>query len=192
MPRIAARLERHNESVSQSSMSSRSNRGPGGIFGAFVAILGLIAVIGAMTWFLHRDNEDPARTVDYRPALVAARAQAPFPVLAPKPVPAGLRATSVMYDGLGAQKSWRLGFVTEDGEFIGLYEGNGPAEEFIDASTPATTPGPPATIGGEEWLTLRDDGRGETALVRTINRVTTVVTGTVDQPALVAFAAALH
>lgn len=161
------------------------------MLGAFVAIFGVIAALGGMTWFLHRDVEDPARTIDFRPALAAARAQAPFPVLAPKPVPQGLRATSVTYEGLGASKSWQLGFVTDDGDFIGLYEGNGPADELIDASTPATTPGPPMTIRGEEWLTLHDDARGETALVRTAGGVTTVVTGTVSQPTLVTFAGAL-
>ncbi len=169
-----------------------SQRSVGGIFGALIAVLALIAGVWGLTWFQHRPLEDPARTVDYGPALTAARAQAPFAVLAPDPVPAGLRATSVSWDSTGANKTWQLGFVTPEGEFIGLYEGNGPAADFIDASTPARTPGPAVTIAGAQWITLTNRDRGETALVHTVSGVTTVVTGTVGEPVLVSFARALR
>lgn len=167
-------------------------RSIGGLFGALIAVLGLIAGVWALTLLQHRDVPDAARTIDYRPALTAARAQSPFRVLAPDPVPRGLRATSVSWDGIGARKSWQLGFVTGGGDFVGLYEGNGPAEDFIKASTPAGTPGPAVPIGGVAWTTLTDTGRGEMALVRTASGVTTVVTGTVDEAALVSFARALR
>lgn len=170
----------------------RTERSAGGIIGAFLAVFGVIAFVWGLTWFQQGRVEDPARTIDYRPALSAARAQAPFPVLTPEPVPAGLRATSVTWDAVGPQKSWQLGFVTPDAQFIGLYEGNGPAAELIDAWTPARTPGPPVSIGGVQWLTLTNSDRGETALVRTASRVTTVVTGTVDKSALVGFVRSLH
>lgn len=160
--------------------------------GALVAVFGLIVAMWAMTAFLHRDVQNPARTIDYAPALRAARAQSPFPVLAPTPVPAGLRATSVEWDGVGRLRAWRLGFVSGDGSFIGLYEGNGPADAFIESSTPAHTPGSPVTIAGRQWLTLTDAGRGETALVHTAQGVTTVVTGTAGEPALESFARALR
>ncbi len=169
-----------------------SQRSLGGLVGALIAVFGLIACVWGLTWFQHRDLEDPARTVDYAPALAAARAQAPFAILAPRPVPAGLRATSVSWDSTGARKSWQLGFVTDGGEFVGLYEGNGPAADVIEASTPARDPGPPVTIAGAQWLTLTNDARGETALVRTTSGVTTVVTGTAGEAVLSSFAGALH
>lgn len=185
----------HNGGVSQTSVTGQrrgDQRSIGGIVGALIAVIGLIAAVWALSWFQHRAVPNPARTVDYRPALAVARAQSPFRVLAPEPAPRGMRATSVSWDGGGAQKSWQLGFVTDGGDFVGLYEGNGPAADFIDASTPAGTPGPPVSIGGVAWITLTDAGRGETALVRTNSGVTTVVTGTATQAALVSFARALR
>lgn len=167
-------------------------RGMGGIVGAFIAVLGLIVVVWGLTWLQHRPREDPARTVHYGAVLATARSQAPFRVLAPNPVPTGLRATSVRWDGAGHEKSWELGFVTSGHEFIGVYQGNGPAADVIAASTPATDSGPPVVIGDEVWKTLTASDRGETALVKTVSGVTTIVTGTADQSALAAFAHALR
>lgn len=164
----------------------------GGMVGAFLSIFAVIAFVWGLTLFQHRGVENPARTIDYGAALTAARAQAPFAVLAPDPAPAGLRATSVTYDGVGPRKSWQLGFVDEGGQFVGLYQGNGPAADVIQTATPATSPGAPVTIDGDQWLTLNDTERGEAALVRTSAGVTTVVTGTAGEAALTAFATVLQ
>jgi hypothetical protein len=160
--------------------------------GALTAVLGLIAVLGALSWLQRGHVDNPARTVDYAGALAAAREQAPFPVVAPSPVPAGLRATSVSWDPIGARKVWHLGFLTAGGDYIGLYEGTGPVDAFVEAASPATRPGQPVTVAGEVWGSLSGPDGDETALVRTFHGVTTVVTGTADETELVAFAAALH
>jgi hypothetical protein len=163
-----------------------------GIVGALIAVLGLIAFVWGLTWFQHSGTPNPTPTIKYGAALAGARSEAPFHVLAPAPLPAGLRATSVGWDGVGARVSWRLGFLTPQQDFIGLYEGNGSASQFIAASTPATHPAAPVAIDGTRWLVLTDPGRGETALVHTVGAVTVVVTGTADQRELVTFARSLH
>ena len=114
----------------------------GGMIGALIAVLGLVALIWVLSWLSHRDPGDPARTVQYAGVLAAARSDAPFHILAPEPVPAGLRATSVGWDPLGPEVSWRLGFLTPGRDFIGLYQGNAPASEFVPARHPPTTPAP--------------------------------------------------
>ncbi len=163
-----------------------------GMVGAMGAVLGLIACMWALSWFQHADPPNPVPTVRYGAALAAARSQAPFHVLAPDPVPAGLRATSVSYDGVGPINSWQLGFLTPDKQFIGLFQGNGLARIFIAANTPATDPGSPVTLDGTQWKTLTNTARGETALVRTAGGVTVVVTGTADEGQLAAFAESLR
>jgi hypothetical protein len=164
----------------------------GGLFGSLLAIFALIAGVWGLTFFERRDNPDPTPSVDFRPALATARAEAPFHVLAPSPLPAGLRATSVNWDGVGPRKTWQLGLLNQQEEFVGLYQGNGPAATFIAAHTPAADPGPPRVIAGEQWLTLTNSDRGETALVRTARGVTVVVTGTASPNQLVTFVRSLH
>lgn len=163
-----------------------------GMVGAMVAIMGLIAVMWALSQLTHHDPTDPARTVSYSAALAEARQQSPFPVVAPEPVPPGLRATSVSWDGVGARKSWHLGFLTSHQEYVGLYEGTGPAADFVSASTPATHRGADVDIDGSSWQTLTGSGGSETAFVRTTGGVTTVVTGTADVELLKGFVASLR
>jgi uncharacterized protein DUF4245 len=168
------------------------NRSPGGLVGALIVVIGLIVVVGGFTWLLRGPVDDPARTVDYSASLSLARQQAPFHVVFPTPVPQGLRATSVSWDGLGARVSWHVGFITQDQNYTGLFQGNGPVGDFVSESTPATTPGASVTVAGETWRTLTKSGQGETALVRTVDGVTTVVTGTVDEADLANFVARLR
>lgn len=167
-------------------------RSLGGMVGALISVMGLIAFVWALTWFQHRAPANPAATVSYAPALVTARSEAPFHVVAPQPVPAGLRATSVSWDGVGPIVLWQLGFVTPEQAFVGLYQGNGPAGKLIATNTPASQPGPPVTIRGVQWLTLTDPSRGETALVHTQKGVTVLVTGTAGEGRLVSFVRSLH
>lgn len=162
-----------------------------GLVGALVAVVAL----AGLTWIATRFSErpaDPAKTVAFRPVLAVARQQSPFHVLAPAPVPAGLRATSVDWDGVGHRRSWHVGFLTTNDQYLGLYQGNGPAAPFITASTPAGKRGPWVTVHGARWRELTNSGRGETALVRTSQGITTVVTGTVGLPMLETFVASLH
>jgi hypothetical protein len=171
---------------------SRDNRSVSAMVGAMIAVLGLVAVLGGLKWLQHGDVPNPARTVSYTASLAEARAQAPFTVLAPEPVPAGLRATSVSWDPVGPHKVWHLGFLTAGNDYLGLYQGTGAVDAFVEAATPATKPGPPVTVAGDAWGSLTSSDGHETALVHTSSGVTTVVTGTVDRAALIAFAASLR
>ncbi|MDX6310413.1 MAG: hypothetical protein QOI06_3459 [Nocardioidaceae bacterium] len=167
-------------------------RSLGGMVGALISVMGLIAFVWALSWFQHRTPANPAVTVRYGPVLATARSQAPFHVVAPEPVPPGLRATSVSWDGVGPTVLWQLGFVTSQQAFVGLYQGNGPAAQLIAANTPATQPSAPVTIGGIQWLTLTNPSRGETALVHTQRGMTVLVTGTAGEAQLVSFVRSLH
>ena len=192
---VAAPRTRENGGVTTPTLD-RPRRGytrsVGGLVGALIAVFGLILVMGAFAWFLRGPVDDPARTVDYSASLALAREQAPFHVVAPSPVPVGLRATSVSWDGAGRRVSWHVGFITTGKDYIGLYQGNGPVSTFLEDSTPATDSGPPVTVDGDTWQTFTKSDQGETALVRTVDGVTTVVTGTTSEDELAAFAARLR
>lgn len=154
-------------------------------------MLVLIAGIWGLSKFQRTEVTDPAETVDYTAELAEARDAAPFEVLAPVPTLAGWRATSADWEGVGPEVSWHLGLLTGAGEYVGLEQGNAPADDFIEASTPATSPDDPVTVGGQTWDALVSDDGQEHALVQRVAGVTTVVTGTASVEELVAFAESL-
>jgi hypothetical protein len=166
-------------------------RSVGGMIGALLASFGLIAFVWGLTRVQGHDQENPTPTVHYAAALAQARSDATFPVLAPTPEPADLRATSVSWNPLGAHKLWHLGFLTSATQYVGLYEGTGSRSAFLAAHTPATHHGVATQIAGRVWQTLTSSG-GETAFVSTSDGVTTVVTGTAPRAELASFVASLR
>jgi hypothetical protein len=166
----------------------------GGLVGAVLMSLLLIAAIWLLSRFQHHDPANPAPTVDYSSSLAQARAEAPFGVLAPHPVPAGWRATSASWDGAGPVVKWHLGFLTAkgaDAQYVGLDQSNAVPREFVAATTTADEPGPAVTIDGVRWKTLTSSDGDETALVLQRPHVTTVVSGTAAKSVLEGYAASL-
>lgn len=161
----------------------------GGLIGALLAAFAVIAFVWGLTRFQHRDVEDPVETIEYSEQLEAARAQAPFDVLAPDPVPDGWRVTSVDYTTEGPVSAWHLGLLTgpgDDSEYVGLEQSNAESVTFVEESTRADQPAEPVSIGGVEWQQYtRDD---ETAIVLAGKGVTTIVTGTAPLDDLTEFA----
>lgn len=176
-----------NIEVSQTRSGYRSS--VNGLVGAMVVTLLLMGGVGLLTLLQHRQIDNAAPTVQYAELLVQARAQAPFGVLAPQPVPAGWRATSAEWNAAGPEKSWHLGFLTNHAEYVGLDQGSTVSQQFVADKTRADQPGAPVQIAGKGWQTLTSGH--EMALVRVGGRVTTVVSGTAPQSTLVAFARSL-
>lgn len=176
-----------------SESPSRYQRSAPGLIGAILVCLALIAAMWVLVRFQSAGGEDvePAPTVDYGEALADAREQAPFEVLAPVPPPQGWRATSVDFEVAGPLRTWELGFLTPDEEYVGLTQSNETTDAVVAGATRADQPGRPITIAGDQWQTLTSD-EGETALVRVDEDVTVVVTGTAEQSSLVAFAESLQ
>jgi hypothetical protein len=166
----------------------------GGLIGAVLMSLLLIAAIWLLSRFQHHDLANPAPTVDYSASLAQARAEAPFGVLAPHPVPAGWRATSASWDGTGPVVTWHLGFLTAggaDAEYVGLDQSNDVPREFVAATTTADQPAPAVTIDGSAWKMLTSSDGDETALVLRGRGVTTIVSGTAGTSVLEGYAASL-
>ncbi len=173
------------------SRSSYQRSAPA-LIGALITVLALIAAVWALSRFQHRGVSDPAQPIDYSAELAAVRESAPFAVLAPSSTPAGWHATSVAWDGEPPDLAWHLGYLTDAGEYVGLEEGNGDSPAFVAASTQAAVAGRPVLINGHPWRTLSSTDGHEHALVRRIQGVTTVVTGTAPVADLETFAQSLE
>ncbi len=182
--------------VSEASDTGRPRRGydrsVNGLIGAIVAVLLLIFVMFLLTRLAQRDVADPAATIDYRPSLAEARADAPFDVLAPEPVPPGWRATSAEAGKHDADYVWHLGFVVDDEEYAAVDQSTAATQSFIAGVTPAAEPGQPVEINGVRWQTLHEADGDDNALLLRGDESTTVVSGTVPEDALVGFAESLQ
>lgn len=155
----------------------------------------VLAFVGAFSLLslLNRPSvEDPVKTVDYSAQLRAAQQTAPYDVLAPTPQPPGWRATSVYAEGDSQQLSWHIGFLTGDGQYVGLEQSNADPAEFLASKAGGSSPDGRVEIAGTTWQRLIDREDGDRSLVRVADDATTVVTGTVDYSVLADFAASLR
>ncbi len=188
--RFLAVAPRDNRPVSQTRSGYRQSFG--GLIGALVAVFVVIGFVWALGWFQHRPLPNPTPTVNYSAALSAARQEAPFHVLAPERLPAGWRATSVNYAGVGRDISWHLGFLTAGNQYVGLEQGNGPSAKFVALKTKATRTGPTVRLGDQSWTTMTSASGSERALVHRAGGETVVVTGTATLRQMEGFASSLR
>lgn len=164
-----------------------------------IAVIVIPLVI--ITYLFTRSPDTPAvQVVDYQPVLAQARKQAPFPVLAPAPVPPGWRATRASWlttgqPGIGGDPSsrnlWQLGFLTDDQVYVELDQGDLRGKDLIDDRTRQGLPDGQSTVGGQVWQrTISPDERTR-ALVLPSSAVTTLVVGDLRYADLEAYAASL-
>lgn len=168
------------------------DRSASGLVGAIVAVLLLILVMFLLTRLVQHDVADPAATIDYHASLAEARADAPFDVVAPKPVPPGWRATSADAGMRGADYVWHLGFVVDDEEYAAVDQSTSASGSFMAGVTPAAERGEPVEVNGVSWQTFHEADGDDNALVLRSAESTTVVSGTVTRDALVGFAESLQ
>jgi hypothetical protein len=154
-----------------------------------------------ITYFFTRSPDTPAvQVIDYQPALAQARQQAPFPVLAPVPVPKGWRATRATWlktgqPGIGGAPSprnlWQLGFLNAGQVYVELDQGDLRGKDLIDDRTRQGLPDGQSEVGGQVWQrTISPDERTR-ALVLPSSAVTTIVVADLPYADLEAYAATL-
>ncbi len=164
--------------MSQGRSSRRYQRSFRGLIGAMLAVLLTILVVWGLTWFQRRPTEPPGETVQYTKLLAHAREVAPFHVLAPEPEPSGWRATSASYTPTRQHDTWHLGFLTRQGQYVGLAQSTMSRQDLLQAKTRARQGDGAVTVAGHHWRRLTSADGKETALVRTHGDVTVLVTGT--------------
>ncbi len=137
------------------------------------------------------DDPDPVPVIDYTVVAEAARSSAPFEVLAPEHLPTGWRATSARYTP-GPPANWHLGLLTTDDKYVGLEQIANDTDDAVAAFSPDTVAVGSSTINGERWQLRLEPSGDETTLVRSAGTLSTIVTGTATQDALVGFVESLQ
>jgi hypothetical protein len=172
-----------------SEQPGRYQRSAGGMVGAMLVLLALIA---AFVLFRDLNRTDPVRPVpdvNYAQTLSYARDQARFAVLAPDPLPAGWRATTVEF--VPDPTRWHLGMLTDDERYVGIEQAMSSPTDMVETYVgEAATRSGTVTIDGTRWRVWSDSG-GDTALVRQGGEVTTLVVGRVSREELTDFVAHL-
>lgn len=161
----------------------------------------LVPLLVITVIFTRNIGDHPVVPVDYGPVLAQARAQAPFPVLAPVNLPSDWRPTTVSWTKLGApdpagnpavRNTWKLGFLAPDSIYIAIAQGDLQTRDFIDATTRSGVPDGTSTVAGTRWeRRVSQDGRTRSLLLST-PKVTSIVVGDTGYEALDAFAGTLR
>ena len=159
---------------------------------SMAVVLGLIAAIWVLSLVSRHHVTDPVHRIDYSNELAAARATAPYHVLAPRSLPSGWEATSVNAEGDSTQFSWHLGLLIDRADYVGLEQSNSNAAQYISDTIGQDTPDGRRDIGGVSWRRLVDPDSGDHSLVRVTPMDTTIVTGTLSYDGLANFIATLH
>lgn len=157
--------------------------------------------------FLFTNNlrDHPVESVDYAPVLQTARAEAPWPVLAPTGLPteggAAWTPTRVSWQKLGQpglndapspRNEWKIGYLGPDEIYYSVNQGDGPPTDFIG---PATSGGAKltgdVTAAGRQWERFEQADGPTRSLVNRSEQVTTVVSADADFDKLAQFAETL-
>lgn len=158
---------------------------------SLVVILVPLLIITVL--FTRNLRDHPVTVVDWQPVLTTARAESPYPVLAPTNLPEQWRATRVTWvkqgepylNGQASPRNfWELGFLTPDNIYLALSQGDLRPDDLIrDESRDGVADGQ-STIADQTWRRLvSPDGRTH-SLVLSQPNVTTVVSGDLPYEAL--------
>lgn len=154
-----------------------------------LACLAVVALIGLV---VQRPADETVKAIDFSGQLAAARKVAPYPVLAPEPLPQGWSATSAEAGGQPGQPfTWHLGVITDQRKYVGLEQSNGDAQRFLADKVGATFEDGTSTVAGTAWQRRASTTKDDVALVRTAAGVTTIVTSTAGYDVLESYAASL-
>ena len=172
-----------------SESPSRYQRSFSGMIGAMIVTL---VVIGGFVVFraLNRDNlELQLEPVDWRGSVKYIQSQGDT-VFYPATEPAGWTATSADYEP-GTPSLWAIGFLTSEGEFVGLHEEAASTRELVEELVDdEATEGDPVQLAGRSWRTFSDSG-GDFALVAELEGQTLIAYGSAGPEVIRDFAASL-
>ena len=143
-------------------------------------VLGVVAVVLLITL---RPQPDPVRVIDPAPALAAARAAAPYPVLYPAGLSDGWRPTSARWQATeesAPEPSWHVGFVTPGDAYAQLGQSVTQNPAYVREQTLGGQPVGMKSIGATGDWQQYDNGDGTRSLMRVDAGVTIIVSGTAD------------
>lgn len=160
----------------------------------------LMVPVLIIVWFFARPGDEVVQPVDYRPVLATARAEAPYPVLAPSNLPDTWVANRVRWAKVGQPwidgqpapgNSWQLGFMSPGGVYVAIQQRDGQAASFVSQTTRQGRASGEVTLAGFIWQRYTSaDGRTK-SLVAANGAMTAIVSGDTEIGELEAFASTL-
>ena len=154
-----------------------------------LACLAVVALIGLV---VQRPAQETVHAIDFSGQLALARKAAPYPVLAPEPLPPGWQATSAQAGAESGQPfTWHLGVITPEKRYVGLEQSNGAAGRFVSDMLGDTNDEGTSTIGGNTWQRKASTTTDDRSLVRTADGATTILISTAGYSVLDSYAAVL-
>ena len=170
-----------------SEQPGRYQRTTGGFVGSLVVAVAVILAFVAFRALTRDDLDVPTESVDYPEAVQAAQS-ADWQVVYPSSLPQGWKATSVDVD---PPRAWGLGFLTEDGRFVGVAQQRGSLDQMLQTYVDEhPRPGGAATLQtsvGGPWKSWSDSG-GDHALSTDVGKDTLLIYGSADESDLERFA----
>ena len=151
------------------------------------SILVVLAAVAVILFLTHRATPDPVQEVSITNPLILAKISSGFPILVPQGQE-GYRLTSARWE-TSKPGVWHLGYVTPQTNYVQLEQSATKDLDFIADQLTGTAKSGTELIRGVPWTAYT--GSGKAALVRTINGVTTAVTGTAPMAELVRVANSL-
>ncbi len=166
---------------------------------SMAAVIGTVGVIMLLAW---RPQQEIVQSIDYPAAVATAKLSQVWPISVPSEIPPGYRATSARFEpesyGEVGDVRWLVGFLTQEDEYISIWQSDGPKGKVIATATNNAVCESTELITNTKtaiastWQKCESADPLTRAFVQTIGEVTTVVGGTVQWPELLEFAQSLE
>ena len=160
----------------------------------------ILVPVVLITWFFTRSlGAPPVHTVDWKPVLAQARAEAGFPIYAPASL-SGYRVNKASWAKRGqagptgtpvTADQWELGALNPDSIYVEIDEQNRPDAGFVSDNTRKGAADGQSNVSGMTWMRLVSSDDRTRSLVHTSGTVTVLVSGDLSYAALDSFAGML-
>jgi hypothetical protein len=146
----------------------------------------ILAIVGWQS-FRQGPDENPVKPIDPSSTVQLAASRAGYTLLVPTGLADGYRPTSARTDagnaGEGDPVTLQIGYVTPSDQYAGFVESDDPSADPLTAVLNGARDDGSVDVGGSGWTRSRTE-RGETALSRTTDGVTVLVTGSASEAEL--------
>lgn len=160
----------------------------------------LVPILIITVFFTRYLDDAPVTVVDYQPVLAQARADAPYPVLAPSGLASDWRPTRVSWLKVGdpglnrvpsVRNLWQLGYLSPDNIYFGVAQGDLQPQSLIDDQSREGLPDGDSQVKDATWKRLVSSDDRTRSLVLASPDVTTIVVGDTSYEDLETFAGTL-
>jgi len=176
-------------------MAYKKPRGRETAWDMVLSMSAVIATVGVIMLIAWRPQEEVKQQVDYETAVASAVIAQTWPISVPEKLPDGYQATSARLEpetyGDQGDIRWILGFQTQAGEYVSLWQSDGPVGRVVAVATNSATCESTETINGTTWQKCEIDKPLTRAYVKTEGELTSVVSGTAQWDELLRFAESL-